>query len=86
MKKKRGRKKDSGILSGITPDQTYEQIILRLLYGSAEWAMVGLQNLIKNGTVPRDVRLSPHTPFWDTLRVEFEHAVRAGGWALFQIS
>ncbi len=78
MNKKRGRKKDSGVLSGITPDQTYEQIIFRLVYGSAEWAMVGLQNMIKNGTVPRDVRLSRHTPFWDTLRVEFERAVRAG--------
>jgi hypothetical protein len=78
MNKKRGRKKGSGVLSGITPDQTYEQIIYRLIYGSAEWAMVGLQNLIRNGTVPRDVRLSRHTPFWDTLRVEFEHAVRTG--------
>jgi hypothetical protein len=77
MNKKRGRKKDSGVLSGIRPDQTYDQIIIRLSFGSTEWPMVMLQNLIKNGSVPRDVRLSPDTPFWDTLCVEFEHAVLA---------
>ena len=77
MNKKRGRKKDSGVLSGITPDQTYEHITLSLIYGSAEWAMVGLQNEIKNGTIPRNVPLSRKNPCWNRLCVEFEHAVRA---------
>jgi len=77
MNKKRGRKKDSGVLSGIRPDETYGEIILRLGFGSAEWPMLGLQNLIKNGSIPRYLSLSPDTPFWDTLCVEFEHAVLA---------
>jgi hypothetical protein len=75
MKKKRtksnrGRKPSSGVLSGMKPDrETWDEIRCRIIYGSAEWRMVALQSLIKNGSVlpsnylsaPRDVRCSPYT-------------------------
>jgi len=47
MKKKRGRKKDSGVLSGIDPQsESWTDIRNRLIYDSAEWPIVKLQSLL----------------------------------------
>jgi hypothetical protein len=63
-KSKRGRKKDSGVLSGIKPEhETFEEIRARFGWGSAQWPMAALQYLIKNGTADRDLRLPPFAPF-----------------------
>jgi hypothetical protein len=47
MKKKRGRKPNRAVLSGIKPDQdTWDEIRCRLTWGSAEWPMVALRHWI----------------------------------------
>jgi hypothetical protein len=105
MKKKRGKKSNRGrkpnraVLSGIRPDQeTWDEIRCRILWGSTEWPMVALQNLIKNGSqlpsnylsAPSDVRCSPHAqrpagvyPLWNKLSYEFERAVLNGDFDWF---
>ena len=97
MKKKRKkqsnreRKPNRAVLSGIKPDQeTCDEIRCRIIWGSSEWPMVALQNLIKNGSplpsnylsAPSDVRCSPYAqrppgvyPLWNRLCFEFERAV-----------
>ena len=72
MNNKRGRKKDSGVLSGIRPEYEWDEIRARIIYDSNEWPMVALQywikNLIKNGSqlpsnylsASRDVRCPPY--------------------------
>ncbi|HSS18253.1 MAG TPA: hypothetical protein VLQ29_14960 [Candidatus Dormibacteraeota bacterium] len=46
--------------------------------------MATLQYLIKNGSIPRGVRLSRYDPFWNTLCVEFEQAVLNGDFQWFE--
>ncbi len=46
MKNNRGRKKGSGILSGIKPrSQTWSDIRNTIIYGSPEWRIIVLQDL-----------------------------------------
>jgi hypothetical protein len=100
MKKKRGKKSNRGrkpnraILSGTKPHQeTFDEIRCRFIYGSAEWAMVALQNLINNGSqlpsnylsAPSDVHCASYAqrpagvfPLWNKLCYEFEQAVLNG--------
>jgi hypothetical protein len=88
-----GRKPKSGVLSGITPDETLDELLCRITYDSPEWRMRALQDLIKNGSqlpsnylsAPRDVNCSPYTerhpsvfPLWNDLCVQFERAVLNG--------
>jgi hypothetical protein len=99
-KSNRGRKPNRAVLSGIKPDQeTWDEIRCRLFWGSNEWPMVALQNLIKNGSqlpsnylsAPSDVRCSPYTqrsagiyPLWSKLRYEFERALLNGDFDWFR--
>jgi hypothetical protein len=70
MNKNRGRKPNCAVLSGIKPDQEpWDEIRARIIYGSAEWPMVAVRHLIKNGPQPKD------NPFWKRLGTEFERAV-----------
>jgi hypothetical protein len=106
MKKKRGKKSNRGrkpnraVLSGIKPDQdTWDEIRCRIIWGSTEWPIVALQNLIKNGSqlasnylsAPSDVRCSPYAqrsasvyPLWNKLCYEFERAVLNGDFDWFR--
>jgi hypothetical protein len=50
MNKKRGRKKDSGVLSGIRPErEEWSDIRNRIIYGSAEWPLVALRSMLGSG-------------------------------------
>jgi len=89
-----GRKPNCSVLSGIKPDQeTCDEIRCRIFWGSPDWPMVALQNLIKNGSqlpsnylsAPSAVRCSPYAqrpagvyPLWNKLCYEFERAVLNG--------
>jgi hypothetical protein len=89
-KSNRGRKPGTAVLSGIRPEHEWDDIRARIIYDSAEWRMVALQDLIKNGSqlpsnylsAPRDVRCSPYAqrpegvyPLRNKLCFEFERAV-----------
>jgi hypothetical protein len=58
MTEKRGRKKGSGILSGIPERETWDEIRNRFIYDSAEWPLVGLRMLIGDGSKLPDNFLS----------------------------
>jgi hypothetical protein len=66
MNKKPGRKKDSGVLSGIKPEhERWDEIRLLYYYGSTEWRMVALQlalqDLKKNGSqLPNNYLSAPN--------------------------
>ena len=59
---KRGRKKGSGVLSGIQPQrETWDDIRNRIIYGTAEWRIVRLHQLVltlkkEQATAQRGVR------------------------------
>jgi hypothetical protein len=100
QKSNRGRKPNRAVLSGIKPDQeTWEEIRCRIYWGSPEWPMVALQNLIENGSqlpsnylsASSDVRHSLYAgrpagvyPLWNRLRDEFERAVLNGDFDWFR--
>ena len=46
MKKKRGRKPNRAVLSGIPEDETWDEIRCRFIYGSNEWPIVAVRHLI----------------------------------------
>jgi hypothetical protein len=72
-KSSRGRKPNRAVLSGIKPEQeTLDQIIWRIIWGSPEWAIVALRQSIKNGSQLKD------NLFWNRLYTEFERAVLNG--------
>ena len=51
MKKKRGRKEGTGVYSGIKPSsQTWSDIRNTIIYGSAEWRIIVLQELASDWT------------------------------------
>jgi hypothetical protein len=99
-KSNRGRQPNRAVLSGIKPDQeTWDEIRCRIYWGSTEWPMVALQNLIENGSqlpsnylsAPSDVRSSPYAqrpagvyPLWNRLCYEFERAVLNGDFDWFR--
>lgn len=59
MKTKCGRKKASGVLSGINPQcETWSEIRNRIIYDSAEWPLVGLRMVIGDGSQLADNHLS----------------------------
>src|SRR5215472_17920533 len=49
-KSNRGRKPNRAVLSGIKPGQeTWDEIRCRIIFGSNEWAMVAVRQLIATG-------------------------------------
>ena len=51
MKGKRGREKDSGVLSGIDPQrESLTDICNRIIYDSAEWPLVRLRNFLRQAS------------------------------------
>jgi hypothetical protein len=46
---KRGRKPNRAVLSGIPKEETWDEIRCRIIFGSNEWPMVGLRQLIATG-------------------------------------
>jgi hypothetical protein len=58
MKKKRGRKKGSGVLSGIPKHESWTEIRSRVIHDSAEWRLVRLRQLIGDGSKLADNHLS----------------------------
>jgi hypothetical protein len=49
---KRGRKKGSGVLSGIPPNESWTDIRNRTIYDSPEWPLLKLRALIGDATLP----------------------------------
>jgi len=51
MKKKRGRKPNRAVLSGIKPErETWNEIRNRIKYGSSDWRIIKLRQLIGDGS------------------------------------
>jgi hypothetical protein len=72
-KSNRGRKPNRAVLSGIKPDkETWEEIRCRIIYGSNEWPMVALRQLIAT-----DQR-QKIAPFMRKLIADLERAVLNG--------
>jgi hypothetical protein len=66
MKKKRGRKKGDGVLSGINPErETWDDIRNRIAYDSAEWPLVKVRTLIGDGSVLPDNYLTVELAKYD---------------------
>jgi hypothetical protein len=84
MKKKRGRKEGTGVYSGIKPSsQTWSDIRNTIIYGSAEWRIIVLQELASASKVTlqdQDGRLIEVLK--ENLVAQFEAAVlnRDAGW------
>ncbi len=99
MKKKRkgknkgsgGRKPNSGVLSGIFKSEEWSDIRSRVIYGSAEWRIVRLRELIGDGSRSADNNLSSRRAdlnaragreeidvLWDEWSAECERAVLDG--------
>lgn len=86
----KGRKKDSGVLSGIQPKrETWEDVHNRVTFDSAEWLLVGLRTLIGDGSRLSDNHLSARAAklfqqpdeivwLWRKLAARFERAVLDG--------
>jgi hypothetical protein len=83
-KSNRGRRKGSGILSGIKPrSQTWSNIRNTIIYGTAEWQMIVLQELVSAPKVTlqeKDGRLIENLK--ENLVAQFERALlnRDAGW------
>jgi hypothetical protein len=73
-KKRRGRKPNRAILSGIKPEQdTWEEIRYRFIYGSNEWPMVAVRQLI---ATDQGQKIGP---FMGKLIADCERAALQGG-------
>jgi hypothetical protein len=74
---KRGRKPDSGVLSGIKPDrETWHEIKNRFIYDSAEWRILRLRQLIGDGSQLADNYLSARRSERNARAAEIRYELR----------
>jgi hypothetical protein len=70
-KSTRGRKDKSGVLSGIKPwSEEWSDIRNRIIYGSAEWRILKLRQLIGDGSQLPDNYLSARKAQWQATAAE----------------
>ena len=67
MKTKRGRKAGSGVFSGIKPEwETWQDIRNRIIYGSVEWRIIRLCQLMRDGSKLPTNYLSSRKAQWES--------------------